>query len=159
MPSGNFFNQHDADLIAAPDEIRRLRIVRAANAVAAQAFQDVGVLSLKPGRRRPAEKRVRFMPIEAEKLERFSVQVKGAIRRRFIAEVNRPKARRIVELIDIGGTVHYLRVHRIEVRGIDGPEAQIGDLAQLRGEDGAVARGNGPGGGAGCHDVVQIVNY
>ena len=81
LPAGDLFEDEQADLVAAVEEVARLRIVRGADDVAVEILaENVGVLALRAGGHGLADEREGLMAIEAAQLDDLAVE-REALRR------------------------------------------------------------------------------
>ena len=75
LPAGNLFEDEQADLVAAIEEVARLRIVRGADDVAVEVLaQDVGILALHACGHRLTDEGKGLVAIEAAQLDDFAVE-------------------------------------------------------------------------------------
>ena len=92
LPAGNLFEHQQADLIAAIEEVARLRIVRGADDVAVQVVaQDVRVLALHAGGHGLADEGKGLMAIESAQLDDLAVEREAVIGERRFAEADAPR--------------------------------------------------------------------
>ena len=77
-PAGCLLPHHQPELVAGVEEVRGLRVVRAAHHVAVQlGFQDLGVPALQPGGGRHAPVREQLVPVQPEDRQPLAVEVKA----------------------------------------------------------------------------------
>src|SRR5437870_4443221 len=80
LPAGDFLEHEQANLIAAIEEVRRLRVVAGADDVAREiVLEDLRVLALEPRGSGGADVRVRLMTIEPVQLDVAIVEVEAAV--------------------------------------------------------------------------------
>ena len=80
LPAGDLLEDQQADLVAAIQKVRRLRVMRGAHDVAAQfVLEDVGVLALQPCRGRRADVGIGLVAVEADQLDAPAVEVEAVV--------------------------------------------------------------------------------
>src|SRR5579863_8170269 len=80
LPTGNFFEHQEADLIASIEEMARLRVMGSSHDVAMQILaQDVGVFALGARRHSLADEWKRLVPVKSAELDDLSVQGEAVV--------------------------------------------------------------------------------
>jgi len=75
LPTGNLFEHEEANLIAAVEEVARLRVVRSAHNVAVELMaENVGILALHAGGHGLAHKGEGLVAVEAAQLDDVAVE-------------------------------------------------------------------------------------
>ncbi len=91
VPARCLFPDQQPELIAGVEEVRRLRVVRAADHVAVEfLLQDLRVRALNPAGHRHASVRVELVPVQAEQLQPLAVQVEAVGLERRVPEPDPP---------------------------------------------------------------------
>ena len=89
LPAGNLFEDQQADLVAAVEEVPRLRIVRGAHDVAVQVLaQDVGVAALHARGHGLADEGEGLVAVEAAQLDDFAVEGEAVVGEGGLAEAD-----------------------------------------------------------------------
>ena len=156
-PAGWFLPDHDAQLVARVEEVRRLRVVRAADHVAVElVLENLGVPPLQPRRGRHPEPGEHLVPVQAGYLAAVSVEVEAVLGEHGLAEADRRGDR--VAALGPGPLVGQGRLDRVELGVPRRPVAHRADLGD-READGAGAGpsdlGRGPGDGQDAGAVEQ----
>ena len=112
LPARNFFENEQADFIAAIQKMPRLRIMRGANKVEMQFFfQNIGVFALRAGRHGLPDIRKRLMPVQAAQFDRPAVQPE-AVRRKFGGAKADARLIHVFDCAVVGFDGHVKRIKR-----------------------------------------------
>src|SRR6202007_3059082 len=121
LPAGNLFEDEEADLVAAVQEVARLGIVRGAHAVAVQAVvEDLRILPLHARRHGLADKGEGLMAIQSTQLDDLAVEGEAVIGEGSLAESYAAGV-----LIDDLAGAEKLHVHGVELRPVELPELDV----------------------------------
>ena len=112
LPSGDLFQNEQTHLVAGVEEMTRLRVVGGADDIALELFPKyLGIATLTTPRHCLAREWERLVPVEAAKLDYFTVQLKA-----MISETGLPKTKATGILIEYLGPSLQTHANGVEIR-------------------------------------------
>ena len=147
VPAGRFLPHHEAQFVACVEEVRGLRVMRAAHHVAVEVvLDDLGVPPLQAGAGRHADVGEELVPVQAEYLEPLAVQ-EESVR----AERRLPETDSLPHRMRARARYRHGRRQRVQRRAGRGPQGDVAQSGQRQG-GGRLARADLVQGAGGAGD-------